>query len=346
MKKSRIYLSIVFLITLLNWSCRLDPSAAPDVRHLSVTTEVIPFWQLLETAGKSTDSSALKKITLQYPAFTAIYFKQILGLSSFDPISFKDSLGPWLQSGFMNTLQHKVDSIYDDFTPWTNEFEQAFKYLKYYFPDRPTPKVYTYNSELGLANMIFEDNGTDALGLGLEFFLQGIIPYKEIDPMNPNFSDYVVRSFNQDHLVKKTLEIWVDDQVAPVKKQQMLDYIIRHGKKLYILEKLLPAAQDTVLFEYTPAQITWCRENEAQIWAYFLQEKLIYEQEMRKVQRYVFPAPVSAGMPDGAPGRTGDFIGYKIVQAFMSRHPQTMLSDLAQNADAQSIMDGARYRPK
>lgn len=126
----------------------------------------------------------------------------------------------------------------------------------------------------------------------------------------------------------------------------MLDYIIRHGKKLYILEKLLPAAQDTVLFEYTPAQITWCRENEAQIWAYFLQEKLIYEQEMRKVQRYVFPAPVSAGMPDGAPGRTGDFIGYKIVQAFMSRHPQTMLSDLAQNADAQSIMDGARYRPK
>lgn len=346
MKNSRIYLLVLLLMSFFIWTCRHGRENTPDVRTLSVTTELIPFWQLMETAGFSTDSAALQKLTLQYPAFTEIYFNQMLGLQPFDPIRFKDSLGPWLQSPFMRTLQHNVDSIYGDFAPWAAEFEQAFKYLKYYFPDQPTPKIYTYNSELGIANMIFEDGEMDALGIGLEFFLHGVIPYKNIDPMNPNFSDYVVRTFNQDHLVKKALESWVDDQVTPVKNQQMLDYLIRHGKKLYILEKIIPAEQDTVIFEYTPAQITWCRENEAQIWAYFLQEKLIYEQEMRKVQRYVFPAPTSAGMPDGAPGRTGDFVGYKIVQAYMNRHPQTTLSELAQNTDAQVIMDGARYRPK
>lgn len=346
MKNSWIYLLPVIYSVLVGLSsCRSERKEVPDVQDLAVTTKVVSFVQLLAEASTSSDPLALQQLTEQYPAFSQVYFTQVLGINPFDPRTFKDSLPGWLSSPFMQGLQHAVDSVYGDFSTWSAEFEQSFKYMKHYFPDQTTPAVYTYNSEMGVANMIFEDQGKDALGVGLEFYLQGVIPYKEIDPMNPNFSDYVVRTYNADHLVKKALESWVEDQVSPVAAQQMLDYMIRHGKKLFILEKLLPSTQDTVIFEYTPTQLAWCRDNEAQIWAYFLQEKMIYEKEMRKVQRYVFPAPVSAGMPDGAPGRTGDFIGYKIVQAYMTRHPQTSLQDLAVQTDAQAIMDGARYRP-
>ena len=64
------------------------------------------------------------------------------------------------------------------------EYEQAFKFLKYYFPELPTPKVTTFISEYSVAAFIY---GEGDLGLGLDFFLGSNYPYARYNPNNPNF---------------------------------------------------------------------------------------------------------------------------------------------------------------
>ena len=50
-------------------------------------------------------------------------------------------------------------------------------------------------------------------------------------------------------------------------------------------------------------------------------------------------------MPKDAPGRTGDFIGKKIVESFMRKNPDTDIHTLIGYKDAQAFLEKSRYRP-
>ena len=41
------------------------------------------------------------------------------------------------------------------------------------------------------------------------------------------------------------------------------------GKELYLKDVLLPNATDAQKMGYEPQQITWCKENEAEMWRFF-----------------------------------------------------------------------------
>ena len=51
-------------------------------------------------------------------------------------------------------------------------------------------------------------------------------------------------------------------------------------------------------------------------------------------------------MPTEAPGRTGDYIGWQIIRAYMKRYPETTLSDLIKMNDSQTILEKSKYKPK
>jgi len=51
-------------------------------------------------------------------------------------------------------------------------------------------------------------------------------------------------------------------------------------------------------------------------------------------------------MPPEAPGRTANWIGWKIVKAYMNRHPEVTPADLLNIKESQKILDGSRYKPR
>jgi uncharacterized protein YjaZ len=66
---------------------------------------------------------------------------------------------------------------------------------------------------------------------------------------------------------------------------------------------------------------------------------------MRKIQKFIGPAPTSPGMPAQSPGNTASWLGWQIVKSYMAKHPETTLPQLIAMKDAQAIMDQAGYRP-
>ncbi len=347
-KKGLLFLIIASTIVA---SCGKDKNI-PDVSDIEADVEVRRFERDLFSLDTAHMAQALENLESKYPEFSNIYFGQILG--STDSLIAPEG-HPAYVKGFIRypTVRQLYDTtqiIFGDFSDIRDRYHQAFQFLKYYFPDQPTPDVTTFISEYSVAAFIYGDN---QLAVGLDLFLGENYPYQKYNPNNTNFSAYLVRTFNKDHLVSKSLQPLIADLIGLPQGNRLLDLMVHNGKELFILDKLLPFAPDSVKLEITSEQVKWLEDNELEMWAYFLKENagfsdqnLLYSSDWQAIRKYVEYSPSSPGMPEQAPGRTANWLGWKIVEAYMERHPEATMQDLINLKDAQTLLDQSKYRPK
>ena len=124
----------------------------------------------------------------------------------------------------------------------------------------------------------------------------------------------------------------------------LLDHIIAEGKVMYLLEQLLPKEADTLRLRYTEEQLRWMKSNEAQVWSYFIKNKLLYETDYMRYHNFIDEAPKTNAFRDSAP-RTTVYIGWQIVRQYMKKNKQVSLAELFDNANAQEILSQSGYRP-
>lgn len=337
------YLGIFTLIIL--FSCQTTDSNAPDVVDIGVDFKTIHFEDLLFGLDSNMIAQELGELETSHPAFVNLFFESILPLTDKSGSINEQELIGFINDPFLINLKDTLDQVFDR-SAIRSEFEKAFKYAKHYFPNWNTPNIYTLISGFAYQRFLFEDEDGDALGVGLDFFLGSNYPYKQIDPSNPSYSDYLTRTFNEDHIIKKSLEAWIEDKMPPMTSNNLISQMISNGKKLYILDKLLPAVSDTVIMEYTADQLAWSHESELEIWSFFFDQDLFYETNLRKISKYINPSPSSLGMPPEAPGRIANYMGWRIVEAYMKRHPEKSLEMLLLERNAQQILDASKYKPK
>ena len=330
---------ICFIIFLSSCKQKSDVEI-PNVSHINSQLDLVRFD--LELQNKSTDL-----LIKSYPAFADLYFRQIISIcDSIQDPELNKNVQEFLKDTIIKNINLKVENKFGDFEKIEKELRQSLQYFKYYFPSKPEPKFYTFISEFGYGNFIFQDeNKRDGIGIGLDFFLGDLVNYSKLDPKNPAFSNYLTRTFNSNYLCKKSWECWIDDLLTEPAQQQFLDYLIHRGKKQYLLRALLPEEQDSILFEFRSEQMDWCKKNEMEIWSFFMDSNLLYSTESSKFSKYINPSPNSPGMPEVAPGRTACFIGYKIVKNYMEKTKSSMVDLLSEN-NSQVILEKSRYKPK
>ncbi len=151
---------------------------------------------------------------------------------------------------------------------------------------------------------------------------------------------------NKEHLVSKAVQALVEHYTGDVYGNRLIDYMIRNGKVLYVKEKLLPEADDLIIHEFDENQLDWIIKNEGQIWVYLLDQELLYDINYRKFQKLVSPSPNVPGMPEQAPGRVGNWVGFRIVEAYMERNPDVTIQQLLNEEDSQKILAESKYKPR
>ena len=322
---------------LLLVGCNSDSTKIlPDIAKIEVPTHIMRFEMGMFSENLTFDTADLTRLQKDFPEFSKIYFEEIL------PANDLGYVEGFIKNENIQKLFKKTQEIYPDLISFEEECITSLKYLKFYFPEIEVPHITTYISEYQIGSFIYGDNN---LAVGLDFFLGSDYPYADLNPGNSSFSEYLTRSFNKDHLVMKTMAPLVEDIVGIPEGQRLLDLMIFEGKKLLLKDKILPQVSDTIIMEVSKDQWEWLNSNEFNIWAYFLEEQLIFSSDWRKIRKYVEYSPHSPGMPLEAPGRTACFLGWKILEQYWKRNPELDLKQILAIKDAQLILDQSRYKP-
>ena len=123
----------------------------------------------------------------------------------------------------------------------------------------------------------------------------------------------------------------------------MLDLMISEGKVLYFLDQVMPKKDNRLKIRYSEEQMEWMKANESNVWAFFIQNNLLYEKDFSRYHNFVDDAPKTNAFKDSAP-RTTHYIGWQIVRKYMENNKCSM-KELFNNTDSQAILAASKYKP-
>lgn len=244
-----------------------------------------------------------------------------------------------LQNPLLQELYGEVKKKYPTNTAFESDLEDLFKRIQYYYPEYKTPKVITLISEVDTdAKAIYADS---LVLLSLDTYLGKDHRFYE------GFPKYQRQAFEPSQMMPDLVASFSQGKIASPTDRSLLGQMIYFGKELYMKDMLLSEATDAAKIEYTEEQLKWCQENEAEIWRYFIDNKLLYDTDTKLMQRFIAVGPYSKFYLEidmESPGRIGQWIGWQIVRSYMKNNEVTMQKMLAM--DAKEIFDNSKYKPK
>ena len=345
--KNRIRYIFVAVVVMAATACTCNrtsnqlPKKEKEVKAASISVDIIRFEQELFACNPNAMEAELEKLQAKYPVFYNVFYNQVLNIPAIGDKQvqlnvMRDFITKKAMKGLYDTVQEKFKNI--DFLK--EDLKTAFANYKSYFPEKPTPKVYTCISEFSYSVFTATDS---ILGISLDKYLgPKYIYYPSI------FMEYtyMIPSLDKKYMAIDCANV-LGANIVPVPgdKSTLLDKMIAEGKILYFIQSLLPDKKPNDIIKYDEKHWKFCVDNEPQIWAYFLDHELLYNTKFEQY-KYVKEGPTTYGMPKESPGRVGAWLGWQIVQAYMKEHPNTTLKQLIALTDGQKILSASRYKPK
>lgn len=325
-------LTALLFTSALLYSCH---NRSTDVDLSSINIKAVEFHRY-EKALFNIEPKNLKQ---GLPAI-ANEFKIFLGDQYLEPVNLM-RLQSFVSDTAMQSLYRATMRRYPNLTGLSTELTSAFRYFKYYYPEKATPNVYTYLSGLDIDNPVrYSDEG---LVIGLDLFLGNTEPVYA----KSGFPQYKIARMTSEQISPYCMsEIGRSLADVDAQKQSLLDLIIAEGKVLYFEDLTLPATADYIKIGYTSIQFNWCKENEAKIWAFLVENNLLFTTNPEAVGKLMTDGPFTSGLGNEAPGRIGAWVGWQIVRSYMQRQPELALTKLMKETDSQKILEGARYKPR
>jgi hypothetical protein len=104
--------------------------------------------------------------------------------------------------------------------------------------------------------------------------------------------------------------------------------MLYEGAIIYAELKLIKESSPRQALGYDATQWKWLEDNKANIWKVMAEKNLLYTREPLMMDKLLNPAPATGVIHPEAPGRTGRYIGYEIVKAYMEKYPDTEIAFL------------------
>ncbi len=341
-KTKQIYL--FFFISVLLTACRHNNRI--DVSNIHVDVKIERFdkeFDAMKTKPMTQQAAYLQK---KYGVFYHDFIALILQNNDIDirDTSYFTTLRQIFAGNPYKDLKHDVDSVFPGIDKPQAELTDAFKHISYYYPKMKLPAVYAFFSGFHAQTAI----GDGYVGIGLDLFLGGNSRfYPALTELYPH---YLSRNFNVQNICPRVVEGLAREDMFPESdsSKTLLSKMIYNGKIMYFMDMILPDLADTTKIGYTDTQLKWCEQFQSKIWAWFLDQNLLYETDYPKIQKYLGEAPFTPGLGEkneSAP-KLAVWTGWQIVKEYMDKHPEVTMPALMADNDAQKILNGSKYRPK
>lgn len=330
-----------FFISLVLASC--SNSKQVDLSKIKLDLKVERFDKDMDKLTAQNLIKLAPQLHRQYSNFYEDYMSKMISAGNpLDTLYYKN-LRTILANKDYIELKNSVQKAYPDLSATETQLTDAFKHIKYYYPQTKVPRIISFLSGFAVQTPI----GDNYIGIGLDMFLGA--DSKFYPALRESIPLYISHRFTQQNIVPRVMETYIREDLYPEKETKtLLDRMIYNGKVMYIMQATMPNVADSVLIGYTDKQMKWCTSFEAGVWGYFLENNLLYETDYMKIQHYLTEAPFTPELGeknDSAP-KLGIYTGWQIVKKYMDNNSNVTLQQLVAETDYQKILKQSKYKPK
>lgn len=337
-KNAQIYL---FFLTIGLASCR---QKEPDLSTINLKIKIERFDQAL-------DSLTLNNIPIkhhlwqqEYAQFYSDFTAQMLQAGNVQDtaILFKN-YRQILQNRDFVALKKSTLQTFANLSEQEEELTTAFKHIKYYYPKAEIPRFISFFSGFTVQTPINEEY----IGIGLDMFLGK--DSKFYPALVKSIPYYISRRFTSENIVPRTVETYLRETLYPeptFKTPDLLSFMVYNGKIMYLMDCILPELSDTLKIGYTKKQMDWAMNYQSDIWAWFLEENLLFDTDYQKIQKHLGDAPFTPelGNQNESAPKLAVFLGWQIIKKYMEERPSISMEQLLQITDAQQLLKDSRYK--
>ncbi|MGI4749598.1 MAG: gliding motility lipoprotein GldB [Janthinobacterium lividum] len=334
---------LFFLICVLLVSCKRKDKI--DVSGIDLNVKIERFDHDFDDFRNHNYLQQAAQLQQHYDPFYADFMERILSAGAVQDTAYFANLRRVFAAQSYTDLKHEVDSVYPNLDKQEAELTDAFKHIKYYYPQKNLPHVYAYFSGFKAQTSI----GNRYFAVGLDLFLG---QHSKFYPaLIEEFPHYISRRFTPENMIPRVVEGLAREEMfieQDVDDKSLLSRMVYNGKIMYFMDQMQPDVADSTKIGYTDEQLKWCKENETNIWGYFLEDNLLYETDYQKIQKYLTEAPFTPGLGDhnnSAP-KLAVWTGWQIVKQYMDKNPKVSLPQLMAEHDEQKILSQSHYHPK
>lgn len=320
------------LISLVIIACNEDKCIdSPDISRIDVSVNIE---RLDKKLYKIPTKNELDELLAQNPMFA----ESFLNLSQYPlPHLVVERYYNLLNASDIDSLFIEVESTFGDFDDIRLQFEEAFRYLKYYFPDAKIPKIQTVVT--GIANDLYLSDSL--IIIGLDYYLGPKGKYRPMD-----IPAYLLKRYQKEYLVPQIMLMYSNYyNKTDYEDQTALADMVYYGKAYHLAKNIMPCTPDSILTGYTAFETKDIEEHEPVIWASILENKVLYERNPFIKDKFLSERPKTLEVGENCPGRIGRWVGWGIIKKYAEEHPDLSLSDLMQIDDAQKLFSESKYKP-
>ncbi|MDB5263043.1 MAG: hypothetical protein JWQ14_2324 [Adhaeribacter sp.] len=326
-KQIALLFTFLFILSCRQPKCEIDPAIASLDVKVELERLEKPFYGFK-------NEKEIEYFLQQHPVFTQEYLqrRQYSSEEELTGSLLKLTREPSLQQFAQETGQR-----FGDMADVQQDLTNAFKHLRYYYPNFLVPKVNTFVSGLLGPDIFLSDS---LVVIGIDYFAGKKASYR---PQQP---DYVLTRYEKENIVPALVTLISSKYNKTDPNNTMLAEMVNYGKSYYFTKQMMPCTSDSLIIGYTDQQMADITYNEGKIWAHFIEKSLLFETSHFKVNKYTGERPNVPEISARCPGRIATWVGWQIVKKYMAENPQVTLTQLMAETNAQKIFTQSKYKPK
>jgi hypothetical protein len=340
MRTKMIIISVTVLLLAGTTSCKMNHYKV-NISGIEAVVNIKRLEQDLFLGSPNEIREKVPFLKKKYDRFLQL-FSYVINIGSVNDSTWCNDLVRFCTEKMNNEIYASTIQIFPDIKGIELGLTRAFKHYLYYFPGGKVPGVYTCIS--GFNNSII--TGDSTLGIGLERYLGKDCKYYP----RLQLYRYQTEKMNPWNIVPDCMYAWASSEwiynSMDYNPDNVLAEMIHEGKLLYFVKCMLPEIKDNLIFGFSTDQMQFCRNNENKMWQYLIENNLLFSTDQLTKRKLTGEAPFTSYFSKKSPGRAAVWIGFRIVESYMTKTNSRSLGDLMKDTDIQGIMEKSKYNPQ
>jgi hypothetical protein len=332
----KITFGLVFTVLLATTACRQDPFR---INTAGIRADV--RLDRFEKALFSVDPAAVEQYIPQWEKEYGVFFSHfcsVMNLGNIEDPGFPDRLRLFVTDHNNYLIYRRTLEVFPDLDTLTTGLENAFRHYRFYFPDKPVPRIITFVS--GFNQSAITDDSL--LAVGLDRYLGE----HEILYSHAGIYNYLLVNMHPKKVLSDCMQFWGETEF-PFNDSinNLISQMIYQGRLLYFTHAMLPDQSDTLSWGFTGKDMAYFQTAERSMWAYLVEKKLLFSTDRLTIDKFTLPGPFTKDFGQGSPARAAVWIGCRIVQSYMKKNQDVTLQALMNERNYLKILNLSAYNP-